>query len=242
MLTCTKKVWGKKKASTICTETAKKRKSTAAGTQLIGKDSTAGKRRWSEGKEKAKWHWEMMSAQRDGENKAVTIGCLLLSQDTHFRYFSIHSLFHWAGAAQWSSLWATNVPLVQLSDLAWLPSGCFVAMQIRQEDWETTDQTHSVSHQLSYKHSTAVTRAQLQFSLLPSSALHSFCFFHFHQQSPGQLCRLSEVPLLWQDVWEAATHGEVHEMPKCVYVWVMCLSSCASRSTFQAMEPHKGCR
>lgn len=133
---------GQKKASTICTETAKKRKSTAAGTQLlIGKDSTASKCRWSEGKEKAKWCWEIMSAQRDVENKPVTIGYLLLSQkNSHFSHFRIHRLFHWAGAAQWSSLRATDIPLVQLSDLAWLPSARFVAMQIRQGDHSSNPQ------------------------------------------------------------------------------------------------------
>jgi len=45
MLTRTRKVWGRK-ASKICMETAKKRKSTAAGSQLlIGRDSSAGKGR-----------------------------------------------------------------------------------------------------------------------------------------------------------------------------------------------------
>ena len=127
MLTCTKKVWGKK-ASKICMETAKKRKSTAADTQLlIGKDSAAGKCRWSEGKEKAKW-WRKIqrSAQTDGENKPVTIEYLLLSQkDSHLTHFRMPSLFHCAGAAQWSSLRTPDFPRVQLSDLAWLPTLLF---------------------------------------------------------------------------------------------------------------------
>lgn len=103
-------------------------------------------------------------------------GYLLLSQkDSHLSHFRIHNWFHCAGAAQWSSLRATDVPLVQLSDLAWLPSGCFVAMQIRQ-DWETTDQIHSVSHQLSYRaqHSSNMCRTTV-FSpsfLSPSTVFH----------------------------------------------------------------------
>lgn len=107
------KKFGAKKASKICMETAKKRKSTAAGTQLLtGKQSTAGKPRWSEGTEKAKWWWNIQrSAQMDGENKPVTIEYLPLSQrDSHLTHFRTPKLFHRAGAAQWSGLRATDFP------------------------------------------------------------------------------------------------------------------------------------
>lgn len=123
-----KRFGAKKQAKSAQKLPKKKRKSTAAGTQvLIGKDSTAGKRRWSRGKEKAKQWWKIQrSAQTDGENKPVTIEYLLLSQkDSHLTYFRTPNLFHCAGAAQWSSLRATNFPLAQLSDLAWLPTLLF---------------------------------------------------------------------------------------------------------------------
>lgn len=63
------------------------------------------------------------------------------------------------------------------SSAAFWPSGRFVAMQTRQEDWETIDQIHSVSHQLSYRAQHSSNSAELQFSLLPSSALPQFFYF-----------------------------------------------------------------
>lgn len=113
-----------KKPAKSAQKLPKKRKSTAAGAQLlIGKDSTAGKHWWNKGKEKAKWSWKIQrSAPKDGENKQVTIEYLLLPQkDSHLTHFRTPNLFHCGGAAQWSSLRDTNFPLVQLSDLAWLP-------------------------------------------------------------------------------------------------------------------------
>lgn len=137
--------------------------------------------------------WQMQVKRRKGKGKMMLgndvgperwrkqgsyTGYLLLSQkDSHLSHFRIHNWFHCAGAAQWSSLRATDVPLVQLSDLAWLPSGCFVAMQKRQEDWETTDQIHSVSHQLSYRaqHSSNMCRTTVfSPSFLSPSTVFSF--------------------------------------------------------------------
>lgn len=152
------------------------KKSTATGTQLlIGKDSTAGKCRWSKGNEKAKLWWKR-SAQMDGENKLVTIEYLLLSQkDSHLSHFRIPNLLSCARAAQWSSLRAIDFPLLQLSDLAWLLTLLFCG---------SADETgglgdHGSNPQCSSRaklHSTAVTWTTTVFSPFFLSPLIALSF------------------------------------------------------------------
>lgn len=127
------------------------------------------------------------------------------------------------------------------SFLTWLDCShcCSVALQRRLEDWETMGQIHSASHRPSYRAQQSSNTGSNYSFLSSSQPFHGF--FIFYQWSPRRHCRLSELSHVWHDGWESATHHEMHEMPKCVYVWMMCEWASWIPRGCQAMEPDKGC-
>lgn len=119
------------------------------------------------------------------------------------------------------------------------PHCCSVALQMRLEDWETMVQIHSASHQLSYR---AQQRTNMGsnysfLSFLPLSP--SIVFLFPTNKFPGSTAGSVKCHM-WCNGCESATHHEMYEMPKCVYVWMMCLSLLHSQG-YQAMEPPKEC-